>query len=239
MNRNNGPGIHRAEAPRRVNFFPAGGYSALLLIAYAFFCVLMVRISWQYRTLDPDVAFLRIKQDYTPYFTYRLAFFVHAFSAILALPAGFTQFSNQLRRRIPGLHRRAGQVYVWVILLLAGPSGLVLAVVANGGWTSRLGFLLLSFGWWITTWLAWRYGLKRNWRLHRDWMIRSFALTLSAITLRAWKFGLVALFAPPPMDVYRWVAWLGWVVNALVAEGLIFWFFYRSKGSFIQKKTST
>ena len=53
-------------------------------------------------------------------------------------------------------------------------------------------------------------------------MIRSYALTLSAITLRAWKFGINNSFELPPMDVYRAVAWLGWVVNLGIAELIIY-----------------
>ena len=53
-------------------------------------------------------------------------------------------------------------------------------------------------------------------------MIRSFALTLSAITLRLWKYLIVLAFQPRPMDVYHIVAWLGWVVNLIIAEIIIF-----------------
>ena len=52
-------------------------------------------------------------------------------------------------------------------------------------------------------------------------MILSYALTLSAFTLRAWKYGINNTFVFPPMDVYRAVAWLGWVPNILLAEFLI------------------
>ena len=52
-------------------------------------------------------------------------------------------------------------------------------------------------------------------------MIRSYALTLSALTLRAWKWGITNSFELPPMDVYRAVAWLGWVPNLLLAEWII------------------
>jgi hypothetical protein len=53
---------------------------------------------------------------------------------------------------------------------------------------------------------------------HQQWMLRSFALAMSAITLRAWKYIIVAMFQPPPMDVYRIVAWLGWVLNLVLVE---------------------
>jgi hypothetical protein len=53
-------------------------------------------------------------------------------------------------------------------------------------------------------------------------MLRSFALALSAITLRAWKYALVAIFHPRPMDVYQLVAWLGWVLNLVIIEVYIY-----------------
>ena len=40
-------------------------------------------------------------------------------------------------------------------------------------------------------------------------------------SLAAWKYILVALFHPKPMDVYQVVAWLGWTLNLLVAEIII------------------
>jgi hypothetical protein len=53
-------------------------------------------------------------------------------------------------------------------------------------------------------------------------MIRSFALTLSAITLRLWKYIIVMGFQPKPMDAYQIVAWLGWVLNLVIAEIIIY-----------------
>ena len=54
-----------------------------------------------------------------------------------------------------------------------------------------------------------------------EFMIRSYALTLSAITLRAWKMGLANFTDITPMDRYRMVAWLGFVLNLLLAEYVI------------------
>jgi Predicted membrane protein (DUF2306) len=63
---------------------------------------------------------------------------------------------------------------------------------------------------------------QKNFKAHRNYMIRSYALTLSAITLRAWKYGITNTMTLPPMDVYRVVAWLGWLGNLAIAEWLIF-----------------
>lgn len=199
------------------------GWPALWWLSYAFFCYLMLEITLQYIPVQNDVAFLRIKQDVAHYWYYLPAFFVHAYTAVLVLPAGFTQFSGRLRRKFPLLHRRMGYLYVGAVLLAAGPTGLVIGIHANGGWLSQLAFCLLAALWLIFTGLAWQRARQKRWAAHRRWMLRSFALALSAITLRAWKYVLVALLHPHPMDVYRWVAWLGWVLNLAVVEIFIFY----------------
>lgn len=208
---------------------PGGIIRLALLGAYGYFCWLMLAITLQYWPIAPDVAFLRIKQDVVAIPYYLPAFFVHAFTALLVLPAGFTQFSAAFRRRWPSWHRRLGKVYLLVVLILAAPSGLLIGLHANGGWSSQWAFCLLAVLWFYFTWEAWRQARRRNWTAHRDFMIRGFALALSAITLRAWKYLLVALFHPHPMDVYRLVAWLGWVLNLLVAEFIIHHLNHRQK----------
>jgi hypothetical protein len=62
---------------------------------------------------------------------------------------------------------------------------------------------------------------QKDFSAHRNYMIRSYALTLSAITLRAWKYGIANTIALPPMDTYRIVAWMGWVINLAIAEIII------------------
>jgi uncharacterized membrane protein len=182
----------------------------------------MLGITLQYTSFDADVAFLRIKQDYTGLFHYRLAFFIHVFSAIFVLAAGFTQFSKRIRTKYSGIHRVAGRIYVFVTLLLAAPSGFVIGLYANGGVISQIAFCLLAVLWWWFTWKAFATIRQKKILPHRDYMIRSFSLALSAITLRAWKYGLVFVFHPKPMDVYRIVAWLGWVLNLVIAELIIY-----------------
>ena len=60
-------------------------------------------------------------------------------------------------------------------------------------------------------------------------MIRSFALTLSAITLRIWKVVLAHYTDIGPMDRYRIIAWVGWVLNFLIAEWYIYYYIKRKR----------
>lgn len=194
---------------------------AVIFAIYAFFCYLMLEITLQYIPLDTDVAFLRIKQDYIGMTHYRIAFFVHVYTSLLVLPAAVTQFSPIFRKKLPKVHRWGGWLYSGIVLLLAGPSGLIIGIYANGGLPSQIAFVSLGVLWLFFTGMAFWKIKTHDFLSHRNWMIRSFALAMSAITLRAWKYVLVAAFHPRPMDVYMVVAWLGWTLNLVIAEIII------------------
>lgn len=196
-------------------------YRLLLYVMLAFFSFLMIRITLPYFNFDLKTGFLAIKQSYIGNPIWVAAFYTHVITSCFLLLAGFTQFSSRLLNRYPQLHRRLGKMYVFILLFLSGPAGFIMALLANGGFYSRIGFTLLSVLWLTFTALGWFYAAKRDFKKHRIFMIRSFALTVSALTLRLWKPLIVLAFAPNPMDVYRIVAWLGWIPNLLIAEWII------------------
>jgi len=177
-----------------------------------FFTLLMIRITLPYLSLETDIKFLRIKQwvIHNPY--WKAAFFIHVLSSIFLLIAGFTQFYDPLRK-FSTIHRMVGKLYVVIIIFISGPASFVMALYANGGMLSQIAFALLSILWIFCTVMAWIEIRKGNYIDHGNFMLRSYALTLSALTLRAWKFVIVLIFHPHPMDGYMIVAWLGWIPN--------------------------
>ncbi len=190
----------------------------------AFFSFLMLRIIFLYIPVQNDVAFLQLKQSYINITEWRIAFFIHVFSSMLALLAGFTQFSKRLLKHKPKLHRAIGYSYVVNILMVTGPAGLLMSFYANGGITSRVAFVMLSVLWIGFTAIALYKAIRKDFHAHRVFMIYSYALTLSAITLRIWKVLLANFTDIPPMDRYRIIAWLGWTLNLIVAEICIYRF---------------
>jgi len=195
--------------------------SYLLILALAFFSALMLQITLQYIPIRTDAAFLQIKQEYIHITPWRIAFFVHVFSSMFVLIAGFTQFSGYLLSHYKPLHRVIGKLYVIDILFITGPASFIMALLANGGISSRIAFTTLAILWMVTTAKAWRSAMARQFTTHKEWMMRSYALTLSAVTLRAWKWLLIALFHLRPLHAYMIVAWMGFVPNLLFAEWLI------------------
>jgi uncharacterized membrane protein len=192
-----------------------------LLLLFAFFFVLMGQITLQYIPVRTDAAFLQTKQEYIHITPWRIAFFVHVFTSIFALSAGFTQFSGYILRRYKTIHRNVGKCYVAIVLFISGPASFIMALLANGGIPSRIAFTTLSLLWMYSTAKAWQTAKARQFTQHRNWMYRSYSLTLSAITLRAWKWLIIALFHLRPLDAYMIVAWMGFVLNLLIAEWTI------------------
>jgi uncharacterized membrane protein len=190
----------------------------LAMLILAFFTILMVKITIPYLSLERDIAFLKIKQWMIQNDIWRFSFFTHVFSSVFLLIAGFTQFYKPLKDKI---HRAIGKIYIIIIVFISGPAGLVMSWFANGGLLSQTAFLLLSILWIFFTVKAYVAIRNKDFVAHGNFMIRSYALTLSALTLRSWKYLLVFFFHPHPMDAYMMVAWLGWVPNLLIAELLI------------------
>lgn len=168
------------------------------------------------------MAFLQIKQhEVTSFPEYVPLFFIHVYSSIFVLLAGFTQFSARILARFPKIHRYNGRVYAYIVLALSAPSGVYIGLHANGGLAAKISFVLLGILWfWFT--LKGVLAVKSGYiDQHKRWMWRSFALAFSAITLRLWKVVLVFLFEPNPMDVYVIIAWLGWIPNLLIVEWIL------------------
>lgn len=195
--------------------------SAIFLAGVAFFSWIMFRIIWPYTSGQTDIDFLLTKQRIIHLLHYRVSFYLHIFPALLVLASGLTQFSSTILHRIPALHRWVGRVYAASILLVCGPAGMLMAWYANGGPVAKASFLVLSAIWWGSTWMAWRAIRSKNIRKHGAWMLRSYALTLSAITLRLMQFSLAMYSDIDPETAYRLVAWPSWLINLAVVEMII------------------
>ncbi len=141
---------------------------------------------------------------------------VHVAGAATALLVGSCQFIGPLRRRVPAVHRWTGRTYA-VACLVGGVGGLMLALGSTAGPVAATGFGVLAVLWLTTTTLGWRTALSRDFGAHRRWMIRSWALTLAAVTLRLYMVA-IPLVPADPVAVYVAIAWLCWVPNLLVAE---------------------
>ena len=140
---------------------------------------------------------------------------VHAGMAATALMLGPIQFLPAWRR-IKGAHMWLGRLYV-VSCLIAGAAGFGLAFGTTAGPIAGLGFGTLAVIWLYVTIQAWRLARARRFDEHRRWMIRSFALTFAAVTLRL-QIPVSQILGYDFMESYRIIAWSAWVPNLSLAE---------------------
>ncbi len=141
----------------------------------------------------------------------------HIIPGGLALILGAFQFHTGLRAGRPVLHRFCGRFYV-VCVLIAALGGLLLAWHAPHSVATKLGFASLAVVWFYATLMGWRAARGGNIALHRQWMVRSYALTLAAVTLRVQLPLLQAVHGLSFDAAYAVVAWFSWVPNLVIAE---------------------
>jgi len=193
-----------------------------LLIAYATY--LMIIIALPHLSFSSGVDFLSTKQHIYHIDSWRWSFYIHIFSAIPVLFFGAFQFSGYLLHNYPRLHKTSGANYILVLLIAAAPSGLIMSFYANGGTIAQIGFVIMSLLWILTTLMAVFHLRNKNYIKHGKWMLRSYALTLAAITLRLYGYLFDALHVElPPRETYILLSYLSWIPNLIVAEILIRW----------------
>ncbi|MCW3101849.1 MAG: hypothetical protein JWO09_289 [Bacteroidetes bacterium] len=195
--------------------------TCLFVISGVFFFMLMLKITVPYFSFDYDVDFLLTKQSVLHSNVWRIAFYTHISSSLFVLLIGIFQFVKQFILRYARLHRVLGKIYVALILFVSAPSGFVMAIYANGGVAAKVSFGTISVLWWYFTFMAYREIRKGKLRSHLAFMYRSYALTLSAITLRTYVLLLPFFIHLHAKEMYTLVSYLSWVPNLVIAELLI------------------
>jgi len=145
---------------------------------------------------------------------------LHIAGGMGTLLLGPWQFSEKLRARALNLHRWLGRLYLLEVAL-GSSAGFAMALVSEEGLPTHLGFGALAVLWFFTGLQAYRKVRAGNIVAHRQWMIRNFALSLAAVTLRIYMPLMLAGFHWPFRLTYVTVSWLCWVPNLLLAEWLV------------------
>lgn len=181
----------------------------------------MVKLTIPYFSFETDVDFLLTKQSILYNKIWLYSFYIHIGSSPFVLASGAIQFNNYFLKNHKALHRTVGKGYVALVLLISAPSGLIMAFYANGGILAKSSFLIISILWWYFTWKSFIEIKQKNISAHQAFMIRSYALTLSAITLRIYTFTLPQFVHIRGMEMYILVSWISWLPNLALAEWII------------------
>ena len=201
--------------------FKWGWIAVTLVISW----LTLVNVVSYFRT-GPTQVFLIEKGDLRWLPLWSTAFYFHIASSSVCLALGPLLMIPRLVR-YRKLHAIMGYAYLNAVLWVSVPSGLVLSVYAKGGLPSTLGFALTGGLWWAATWLGYRAIRQRNMKSHVCWMIRSYALALSAVAFRVVQ-QLVAFTPCPNMTNYIFSIWLSLLISLWISENCIMRLFPKS-----------
>ncbi len=165
---------------------------------------------------------LQTKGELAQVLLYQIGFYSHVIGGGIALMTGAFQFFPKFRQKRITWHRFLGRIYV-IACAWGGISGLGIALYATGGPLAKVGFTGLALLWLYTTTMAYTTIKQRNVEAHREWMLRSYALTFAAVTLRLQLPFYMSVLAMDFYTAYRMVSWSCWVPNLLLIE----WFIQR------------
>jgi hypothetical protein len=199
------------------------GWTLLFTVIILFTAYIVI----QYILVNPRLAGVVNAKLNTPEFPFKpwiLVLYIHIFTGSLAFIVGPFQFLRKPVGKRAGRHRIFGYVYV-LSIALAGMAGMYLSWFATGGIVSGLGFFMLDLLWLSTTTIALVKVLRKKFTSHRQWMIRSYAITLAFVTFRLYLIPFVVLFRMSMDHSINIASWLSWITNLIVIE---LYFKYRS-----------
>ena len=151
----------------------------------------------------------------------------HTVGGAIASLIGPFQFLGSLRRRFPRWHVWCGRVYL-ICVGLSGLAGLFLSPNSEARDTLGIGFILLALAWLFTGTKAYLAICARDVEAHRRWMIRNYALTYAAVTLRVQMPLLIVFGGLTPTAALNVEGWLCWVPNLILVE---LWIQLRGRGA--------
>jgi uncharacterized membrane protein len=197
----------------------------LRYVGFILLLALALPLSWNalgYINFDFTYGFLKLKQQAISTGWYLPGYYSHVLISGIILVAGIFQLHDGWRRQWPRIHKNLGKVYVFGILLFAAPGGFVMSFFIERGTLVFMSFVLQCLAWVVCTYLALSAIRNRDIINHRNWMWRSYSITLAAITLRVYVFLSSWSFDLGQPIAYATIAWLSWVPNLLVCEAYIF-----------------
>ncbi len=147
---------------------------------------------------------------------------IHIAASGVALAIGPLQFLRSVREGLPQLHRWMGRTYV-TACLIGGAAGAAIAMYSTAGMVAGAGFLSLAVLWLAFTGSAFFSARARDFARHERFMVRSFALTFAAVTLRIYLPVGLSLNPSDFVLPYTIIAWACWVPNLLIAEAWLAW----------------
>jgi uncharacterized membrane protein len=201
--------VTRAPALESSQTIEDRGSLAILVLAALVALGFFISVAVPYLLLDPAVL--------ARYGSRRPWLLAHVAAGGVALLTGPVQLWLGLSSRAVRVHRRLGLTYVMSVGV-GSAAAFYLAAHTSLGWGFGAGITGLGIAWVVTTAMAVaaiRRGLVEQ---HRQWMIRSYAVTFAFVTFRAVWAALQAAGVGTQAEQLAMASWFCWAVPLLGVE---------------------
>ena len=151
---------------------------------------------------------------------------VHIIPGLVFILLAPFQFSKKIRSRNIKWHRRSGRVVI-VSGLVTGITAFIMSIVmpSIGGVNQAAATIIFSLFFLFALIKAYQKILQREIVLHREWMIRAYAIGLAIATIRP----IIGIFFASsrfsgltPYQFFGTAFWIGFVLHLVIAEVWIY-----------------
>jgi uncharacterized membrane protein len=145
----------------------------------------------------------------------------HILPGLVFLMLGPLQFVGSLRRRKPGLHRWTGRVILASGTTIGGTALVMSPQMAIGGANETAATMLFAIVFLVALVKAFLAIPRGQFALHREWMIRAFAIGSAVAAIRPIVgifFATRKLTHLTPHDFFGIAFWLGFTIQLMAAE---------------------
>lgn len=208
-----------------VRFF----FSMLFWLPVSFFSLLLIYNTIPYFSFSKEFSFIEERSFLFKSSFYNTCFYIHIFAGMFCIGTALVQFSRVILKKAKAIHRWSGRVYVFVVLFLGAPTGLYMSFFAKGSFWERALFIFMAVFWFFTTLKGLQMILKKNVLAHKVWMIRSYAMAMTAVTFRVYHL-IFYVMDWDHLKSYEISLWISVIGNMLVAE----WVIYRKSKNYLK-----
>lgn len=208
-------------------------FRLLFWIPVSAFSLLLVYNTLPYFSFSRDFPFIEERSFLFQKPFYNTAFYLHIAAGAICILTALIQFSYYILKKRKAIHRWSGKLYVLVVLLLAAPTGFYMSFFAKGSFWERMLFMFMAVTWFITTLYGFTTIHKKNVLAHKIWMMRSYAMAMTAVTFRVYHI-IFYLLDWGHLENYELSLWISVIGNMLFAE----WIIYRQSRNYLTSFTT-
>lgn len=143
---------------------------------------------------------------------------LHILPGCFFILSGAWQFIRPLRNRLIHVHQLNGRIYI-ILGLIIGVTGIAMGInLGFGGSAETSASIVFGLFFLYALIRSYRHIIKKQFTLHREWMIRAYSIGLAVAIIRPLT-GLFFTFTDIPFHTFFGISfWIAFIVHASFAE---------------------